>query len=1014
MKKKKKPPVKKEPLTFSAQLLRSADRLGGDLSRRRAPWQVYLCAFFLPFAILFVLWAFNGVILGNKMILAHDQWHQYYPFFLDLQRKLRSGGSLFYSWTNAMGTNFLSMGAYYLASPMNLLVGLLPESLALTFYTFTVMVKISLAGLFFAIFLRKLFDRSDFSIVFFSVMYAFCAFICGYYWNAIWLDTVALLPLVALGTVSLLRDRKFILYTVALFLSVFSSYYVGLFTCIFVLLLFICYNICYWDDLGGFGIRLVRIAFFSLLAIGMTALLSVPAFLGLQATSSAVNKFPDHFALNITKDQTAVGLIDGIRQIFSQLGTGILPTSMEGLPNVACGTVTAVLAISYFCTKKIPLREKLCCAGLLLFFCLSFLIRQLDYIWHGFHFPNMLPYRFSFLFSFVLIFMAYRAFTQIDQWRWYHCLYLAPFAVLLLFCVFSQQRLPIILLTTVLVLVSVAALFLFAKKLLTKNLLVVILCVLLLGEAAVSAIRGSQQVRFTDATVYPKLSSDVQQVLDTAKEREADTVDLWRTETTLTQTLNDNALNGYNGISTFSSAANCGVSQFLKSIGLPASVAGNRYAYEETVPLTNMMLGLKYLIDRDNLSVERPYFDSVSTSGSVNLLENKAYIPMGFMLSTDALDYDSDVRINSTRTENINYLYQLLSGSRANVLESYPMAEQTADEGLELTGSGSQFTVKKTETADSTAKAHFTYRIDSDCHFCFYTAAQELNNLSVELNGISVTNYNTKYGYLRDCGLLHAGDELTLSCAPKSADKNGVLTVYAGTFDDAAFDALYRQLSEHHFNATSVTDTSVEGEITAAEDGICYFSIPYDKGWSVSVDGKKASAVSVFGAFIGLRLAAGTHAVSLHYETPGFSTGLTVSYICLAIFLVLVLIALLRRLFTRPMQQVDMEMIGSPAKKAEKRPESEPQEAAYTEPIEEAPAVSEPIPEAPSMEQTQMIPTEELREEDENPSWDSLMEDVDGLLQDAPAAELSVTEDQTIVGMPALFDEADEAPEIQE
>ena len=38
----------------------------------------------------------------------------------------------------------------------------------------------------------------------------------------------------------------------------------------------------------------------------------------------------------------------------------------------------------------------------------------LNYIWHGFHFTNMIPYRFSFLISFVLVVMAFRAFMLID------------------------------------------------------------------------------------------------------------------------------------------------------------------------------------------------------------------------------------------------------------------------------------------------------------------------------------------------------------------------------------------------------------------------------------------------------------------------------------------------------------------------------------------------------------------------------------------------------------------------
>lgn len=977
----------KKPAAFHQRLLCGMEKTGNLLSRRLQPWQLFLSAFFLPFLILFLIYTFNGVIFGSNMILAHDQWHQYFPFFLDLQQKLHNGGSLFYSWTNGMGTNFLSLFAYYLASPMNFLAGLLPQSLALGFYTFCSMLKISSAGLFFAVFLRKLFDRSDLSVVFFSLMYAFCAFICGYYWNAIWLDTVALLPLVTLGTIRLLKDRKYVLYTAMLALSVFCSYYVGLFTCIFVLLTFICYNICYWDDLGGFGSRLLRIAFFSLLGIGMTAVLTLPAFFGLQATSSADNTFPKEFALNIVSDKSIVGIVDGIRQIISQLGTGILPTSMEGLPNVACGSVTVVLAIAYFCTKNIPLREKLCAAGLLLFFCLSFLIRQLDYIWHGFHFPNMLPYRFSFLFSFVLLFMAYRAFTQIDRWRWYHCLYVAPFAVLFLFCVFSKQTALACILSTLIVLLTMAGLYLFSQKHISKNLFVLLLCSLLVVEAFVGSIRSAQQVGFTNGTSYPLADSDVQQVLDTMHEMQDDSVDLWRAEMALSQTLNDNALNGYNGISTFSSAANAKVSLFLKGIGLPASVAGNRYCYNETTPLNNLLLGLKYLIDRNGLSVERPYFEKVSESGNVKLLRNNAYLPMGIMLNSDVLEYDSTLRINHTRTTNLNYLYQLLSGNRDELLSQFALSEHNADSGIEISGSGSQFNLRKTEDASGNGKAYFTYHITEDCHFCVYTSASDLNTLSVSVNDTYLTSYNAKYGYLRDFGILHAGDKLTFSVAPKD-DKTGTLTIYAGIFNDDAFDSLYQQLSKQKMSAATVTDTSFEGTITVEEEGICYFSIPYDSGWTATVNGKKYSTVAVFDAFIGLRLGAGTHTVSLRYETPGFQTGLTISYVCLAIFFVFVMFALLRKLLTRPMQQVDVEMVGKPTAKSSNKPQPAEWEPTFFEPIEEAPpspASANATSDAPLSEATQLLPS--VSPEDQAPQSEIPDDDEKQLPNETPTVE---------------------------
>ena len=111
---------------------------------------------------------------------------------------------------------------------------LVPEGMLLGFFSMLVPVKLGLSGLFFAIFLDRIFHRRDWSLTLFSCSYALCAWALGYQWNIMWLDTFALLPLVILGMLCLLQRRRFFLYTITLFLSIASNYYIGLFTCIFV------------------------------------------------------------------------------------------------------------------------------------------------------------------------------------------------------------------------------------------------------------------------------------------------------------------------------------------------------------------------------------------------------------------------------------------------------------------------------------------------------------------------------------------------------------------------------------------------------------------------------------------------------------------------------------------------------------------------------------------------------------------------------------------------------------
>ena len=258
-----------------------------------------------------------------------------------------------------------------------------------------------------------MFRRDDLSITLFGCFYGMSAWALAYQWNIMWLDTFALLPLVALGTVQLLRDKKFVLYTVTLFLSVFSNYYIGFFTCIFVLLLFICYQICRCKSFGRFWADLCRIALFSILAIGMTAILELPALAALQTTQSSVNSFPENFSVNIVSGEAVTAaraawsaykaakeageggllslwfdavwasippLLAGMRQVAGNMNGGLVPSFKEGLPNLYCGVGTIILAFLFLTTHHVKLRDKLCCVFLLIFFMLSFIIRQLDYI----------------------------------------------------------------------------------------------------------------------------------------------------------------------------------------------------------------------------------------------------------------------------------------------------------------------------------------------------------------------------------------------------------------------------------------------------------------------------------------------------------------------------------------------------------------------------------------------------------------------------------------------------------
>ena len=95
-------------------------------------WSAF--AFGIPFVVSVLICAAIGIYpFGENCILHVDMYHQYCPFFIELQEKLTSGSSLLYSWNLGLGSDFIGLFAYYLASPLNWLLILWPKGYVIEF-----------------------------------------------------------------------------------------------------------------------------------------------------------------------------------------------------------------------------------------------------------------------------------------------------------------------------------------------------------------------------------------------------------------------------------------------------------------------------------------------------------------------------------------------------------------------------------------------------------------------------------------------------------------------------------------------------------------------------------------------------------------------------------------------------------------------------------------------------------------------------------------------------------------
>ena len=82
----------------------------------------------IPAVLFYLIYLVRGLYpFGDGTVLVLDLNGQYAYFFENLRSCVLEGNTLLYSWSRALGGEFLGMYAYYLASPLSYLICLFPK-----------------------------------------------------------------------------------------------------------------------------------------------------------------------------------------------------------------------------------------------------------------------------------------------------------------------------------------------------------------------------------------------------------------------------------------------------------------------------------------------------------------------------------------------------------------------------------------------------------------------------------------------------------------------------------------------------------------------------------------------------------------------------------------------------------------------------------------------------------------------------------------------------------------------
>lgn len=862
-------------------------------------------SFLTPFlGIIFIYCCLGVYPTGKNSVLVLDLNAQYIYYFEQLRSILTEGESMIYTFERALGGEFLGMFAYYLSSPLSLIVALFPkESITEAMY-FILVLKTGIAGLSFSYLLTRKRDMTVLSRVMFSTMYALCSYAVVMQHNVMWMDNVIVFPLILLSVDALISEGRFRLYVVSLVYSIMSNFYIGYMTCFFVLIwFFVRYFMLTPEERNPFGEKkhfvraLVRIALYSLLAVMISAIIVLPVYYSL---SFGKLEFSDP---NYTPRQL-FDFADLLTKAFFGSYDSVRPS---GMPFYYCGTLALILAPLYFFCDKIPTRKKVGFAVIMLFLVVSFNFSILDIIWHGMQRPNWLNARFSYMFSALMLLMAVDVFINIKSIgaKAITGSAISWCALLVILARIGYDNLPDFQCVWVGILLFVlfcAVMPSYIRSLDTpaaKKTSAGVLCGIVIAEAVGN---GVVMLYSLDADVSYSQRSSYRQMIDTYSEavstfKDDGSDEFYRAEKLVHRKKNDNFALDIKGMSNSTSTLNAKSIDLLSQFGYASMSHWSMYAGATAV--TDALFDIKYVMadetdDKPVMSyIHNLYELRASTGEKIDVYENPYALSIAYSVNADTLGYDlpPEDPEDDSYTDPFTYMNKLLSEMIGREVRIWTRADisDTFEDGCDMTFATGHRGYEK--NGEGNAKLTYIVNVDSTDALYVYFPSGYPRDADLKLNGKKLCTYFDGEDFsIRELGTFEVGEQVRIELVMKEEKmyiRSGCS--YFWYFNEDEFVSAINELKDGTMDAHSKKDSYIHGTIDVPEgDGAVFTTIPYDEGWEVRVDGEVVEKIPTLnGSLIAFEITSGEHELEFEYKPDCVKYGLILTFTGIAVFALL-------------------------------------------------------------------------------------------------------------------------------
>ncbi len=331
--------------------------------------------------------------------------------------------------------------------------------------------------------------------------------------------------------------------------------------------------------------------------------------------------------------------------------------------------------------------------------------------------------------------------------------------------------------------------------------------------------------------------------------------------------LNDAMAQGYYGTTSYSSFNQLNYVRFLEETGLiqKGDETATRWITGfRANPLLQTFGNVKYnLSQSENPDFIRFGFDSIHTVENTQILKNRFYLPFGYTYDKYMAfsDYKSLIR------------YQLTQQSFNNIKQEFERMGQVylANEVINKLNP-----LKDTEFQNKDAflaaikKLIGDQLVDQTSLLLLKHSTNNFYNQLVLLNAFIYEENDFNHSEIQDFTKI------------MPTDSN--IIIPAQQFNFEIYEKITSQLKEDTLQIIQFSQSEIKGKIELSKTKMLFFTIPYDEGWKIEINGKEKKLSRTNIGFTGIILPKGKYNVKLYYIPTFFQLTSSISIISIILF----------------------------------------------------------------------------------------------------------------------------------